>query len=120
MEPGPCRRATWTTFIDLLLMPDLFAYEQKIYCLIDPITLDVMYIGKSGNPKRRYRHHVSSVINARYKGVKGDWIRYLKEFHNTKPILSVLCYCSQDDVDLWEHYYTKIFSGYPWLTRRRS
>lgn len=86
---------------------------QRIYCLIDPITFDVMYVGKSGNPKRRYRHHVSPVINARYKGVKGDWIRYLLEFHNERPILAVLRECSEEDVDLWEHYYTKIFSGYP-------
>lgn len=83
-----------------------------IYALIDPITNDVMYVGKTKCLRNRYRAHVSLSINARYKGVKGDWIRYLA-FHNDKPIVAILNDVPDRTQQEWEHFYIKLFKCCP-------
>lgn len=69
--------------------------------------------GKSSDLVHRYRSHVSLKVNKRYKGVKGDWIRYLA-WHGLKPELHILkTNVSCDDATLWEYYYCKLFSCCP-------
>jgi hypothetical protein len=89
---------------------------MTIYCLIDPITWDVMYVGKTTNTGKRYGHHVSLAVNSRYKSTKGDWIRYLREFHDLKPIMQILTECIDAVSHLYEHIYFKLFGGYKTLT----
>jgi len=75
-----------------------------------------MYVGKTGNPGRRLRHHASLAVNKRYKSTKGDWIRYLREFHDLKPIMQILTECIDVVSHLYEHFYFKLFGGHTMLT----
>lgn len=56
-----------------------------IYCLKDPVTRDVRYIGKTDNLKKRLDGHLSS--SSKEKNYLGNWLRSLK---GEKPILAVL------------------------------
>ncbi len=38
---------------------------SSIYVLIDPVTLEVRYVGKTNNPKERLRAHVSPHVYMR-------------------------------------------------------
>jgi hypothetical protein len=82
-----------------------------IYVLIDPITWEVRYVGKTKNPPKRYDHHVSRKCNERYTGPKGDWIRELLD-QGVKPIMDILTQCPDDVSHLYEYRYAKLFSGY--------
>jgi hypothetical protein len=48
-----------------------------IYCLIDPIDNKIKYVGKSVNPKNRYRYHVNP-HNTDTNKHKKNWINKLK------------------------------------------
>lgn len=55
-----------------------------IYCLKDPTTGDVRYIGQTNSLKNRLRAHFTT--SAREKTRLGNWLRSLSE----KPIIAVL------------------------------
>lgn len=69
----------------------------KIYCLADPITGRVRYVGKSNNPTKRLGQHISLALGGR--GVKSKsasinvrkdvWIRSLVD-QDLKPELRIL------------------------------
>lgn len=56
-----------------------------IYCLKDPTTGDVRYIGKANNPKKRFIKHLRE--SSKRKNHLGNWLRSLK---GEKPILAIL------------------------------
>lgn len=56
-----------------------------IYCLKDPVTGDVRYIGKTDNLKKRFSEHIKG--SAKKKTYLGNW---LKSLSGEKPILAVL------------------------------
>lgn len=56
-----------------------------IYCLKDPTTGDVRYIGQTNNPKRRLKQHLKGSIKE--KTHLGNWLRSLE---GEEPILALL------------------------------
>lgn len=79
-----------------------------IYCLIDPRTLEVRYVGKTNNPKERIRAHISPHIYMRNNNKKCIWIEDLKR-NGLKPIMSILTTCSEKESQAYEFYYYKLF-----------
>lgn len=63
-----------------------------IYCLIDPFTQKVRYIGKSIRPRERLTNH----MNERSKCHRTHWLQELKRKGET-PIQGILEVCSADD-----------------------
>jgi hypothetical protein len=61
--------------------------DTFIYALIDPITENVRYVGKSVVPYRRYISHVKEVKNAKRR--KDRWINFLLK-QNRKPLFVIL------------------------------
>lgn len=57
-----------------------------IYALIDPITEEVRYIGKSNNPRKRYINHTTS---HHFQVHKSNWIKKLQS-QGMQPILLIL------------------------------
>ena len=63
-----------------------------IYALIDPITNEIRYIGKSHNPKQRLNHHV---FNSKHKKThKECWIYGLLQ-KNIRPKLIIIEECNE-------------------------
>jgi hypothetical protein len=67
-----------------------------IYALIDPITNEVRYVGRTNDPKRRMEGH----LNSSAKGNKGkfEWIAQLKA-QGKRPQMTILEECTPDT---WE------------------
>jgi hypothetical protein len=83
--------------------------KTYIYSLVCPINNCVKYIGKSNDPKSRFRKHVSlGDKNTGDNILKNEWIRCLLE-KNLLPILSIL---EEVDISEWkekEKYYIKLY-----------
>lgn len=58
-----------------------------IYCLKDPTTGDVRYIGQTKNPKKRLGSHCNTSIKERSR--LGNWLKSLAS-RREKPILTIL------------------------------
>lgn len=80
-----------------------------IYALIDPRDLIVKYIGKTNNPKERLRAHVSPHIYMRTNNNKCKWTEELKAL-GLKPIMDVLCSCTDLESENYEYRYFKLFN----------
>jgi group I intron endonuclease len=72
-----------------------------IYILIDPITKDVKYCGKTNDIKVRLSDHLK---NKKYNKEKIEWIYSLKN-KRLKPILDVIDIVDDEDWDFWEKYW---------------
>lgn len=82
---------------------------EKIYKLIDPITLDVKYIGYTKNPiKKRLKNHIRDSINNN-RSYKQKWIRSLLK-EGKLPIIKVVKYIRKDED--WEYYEKYYISKY--------
>lgn len=80
--------------------------ETFIYILIDPITKEVRYVGKSNNPKQRLRNHCNP---ARYRPThKFNWIRNLRS-ENLKPVLEIIDEVDVKEWKFWERYWISQF-----------
>jgi len=66
-----------------------------IYVLIDPRTDEVRYVGKSNDPKVRYRNHANHTKNK--KSHKEMWVKQLQSL-GMKPVLFVV---EETDEDHW-------------------
>ena len=77
-----------------------------IYVLKCPITNKIKYVGKSNNPKARYRNHLKKAHN---KGTyKRNWINSLKN-KGLKPVFEII---DEVNVNEWkekEKYYIKYY-----------
>lgn len=51
--------------------------NTHIYCLYDPRTDEIRYVGKSTNPQHRYRSHIGSAKRGEYRHHTANWIRKL-------------------------------------------
>lgn len=65
-----------------------------IYCLKDPVTFEVRYVGKTVNPKSRFSLHINQGGNSK----KSEWIAPLLE-GGLKPIFEILEEC---DASVWK------------------
>lgn len=79
-----------------------------IYALLDPITDEVRYIGKTVNPKYRLQQHIheSKTINNH----RGNWIKSLLR-EDKKPILKILKICPLSDFEKYETEYIKFYKS---------
>jgi len=78
----------------------------SIYGLIDPMTSQIRYVGKSDDPKRRYREHIKNAKNG-CKRYKHDWIRSLFK-KGREPVLIILQHYVKDwrkAEQFWVQYY---------------
>ena len=75
-----------------------------IYALCDPINSNVRYIGKSNNPKKRYRTHISEHGNY----YKLSWIKSLKR-KGLKPKLIIIDEVNIKDWKFWEMHYISLY-----------
>ena len=67
-------------------------YIDYIYALIDPITKEICYVGKTNNPQSRYAQHTSNPENWTGNGGKSVWVDSLNQI-NELPVMYVLdCY----------------------------
>lgn len=81
-----------------------------IYILIDPITLEIRYVGKTNNPKKRMRAHISPHVYMRHNNKKCIWIEELKAL-GLRPVMQVMTTCPADKSHLFEHMYFKLFNA---------
>ncbi len=81
---------------------------SNIYVLIDPITLEVKYVGKTNNPKERLRAHISPHIYMRTNNKKCIWTEKVKSM-GLRPVMTVLAKVSQEEEIFWEYFYWKLF-----------
>lgn len=75
-----------------------------IYILIDPISNQIRYVGKTDNLRKRYNHHL---IDNR-KSYKSAWIKSLK-VQGLKPIIEVIDEVSINEWVFWEKYWISQF-----------
>lgn len=74
--------------------------KVHIYCLKDPITFEIKYIGRTKNDlKSRLRGHIASSKRAKFKTRKQNWILNLIS-KNIKPIIEKLI-----EIEGWEESY---------------
>lgn len=80
-----------------------------IYCLMDPRTNLVRYIGKTINPKTRRYQHVSK--QSRWEdNFRTRWINSLLR-SKLKPIFKILEICPLDQFEIRESYYISVYKS---------
>jgi hypothetical protein len=82
-----------------------------IYCLIDPTNNDIRYVGKTVNPKNRFKYHVNPHITDTNKHKK-NWINKLK-VNNILPEMFIL-----DEIDCYDKEWI-IYEEY-WISQMKS
>lgn len=103
-----------------------------IYCLICPETNIVKYIGKSKDPIKRFRSHLSK-NNLLESTKKNNWlVSLLRE--NLIPVMEIIDEVPEKEIDYWERFYIQLFrswgfellngteggDGYDWTGRKHS
>lgn len=78
-----------------------------IYELIDPITNETRYIGKTKNLNVRYSGH----LNEKVLTYKGSWIKGLVK-NGLKPILNVIDKVESNEADYWECFYISLYKSW--------
>jgi len=78
--------------------------EVKIYVLKNPITNEIHYVGRSLNPKVRYRMHIHLSKKSKHKNKKDAWICGLLN-SNLKPSLEIIDITSEEDAIEKERYW---------------
>lgn len=78
-----------------------------IYCLIDPRTNQVRYIGKSDHPTQRYKEHLYQNRKTYLK----DWVKSLKK-ENLKPELIILDEVLLSEWEFWEKHYISLYKSW--------
>lgn len=82
-----------------------------IYGLIDPRTNQIKYIGKSDNPKKRLKEHISESRKKNKFGTKKEnWINKLFSL-NLKPKLKIINKVKFEEYNYWEEFYIKEYKN---------
>ena len=82
-----------------------------IYTLIDPITDEVRYVGKSIKPERRYREHLTVDSNTH----KSAWIKSLLK-KGMEPTLKIIEECDEGNWSDREKYWVSQYDNLSNLT----
>lgn len=77
--------------------------KNYIYVIKDPDTDEVVYVGKTKNPERRYKDHTRRCIG-KYRSLLDRWKNELLK-SNRLPKMNIIKECDSTDVDFWEKYY---------------
>ena len=78
-----------------------------IYELIDPITDETRYIGKTNNIIGRFSGH----LNDNSFTYKANWIKSLKK-RNLKPILNIIDEVNNEEAGYWEMFYISLYRSW--------
>ena len=81
---------------------------EYIYILVDPLTKQCRYVGKSKNPKRRLTQHIYRAKTKVLKTHSSSWIKSLLN-KGEKPI-QVVIDCVED-WRFWESFYIDYFKS---------
>lgn len=79
-----------------------------IYLLIDPITYQIRYVGKSDNPEKRYRSHIKENRNNTYKE---NWIKSLSEC-GMVPIMEIIDKVPSSEWGFWESWWISLLKSW--------
>lgn len=79
-----------------------------IYGLLDPITQELRYVGKSVSPFSRFRKHMAE--RNKYDFYKDRWIRKLYGL-NLKPELLIISIVPKNEWVFWEQFYISYFKA---------
>ena len=63
--------------------------KQFIYILKDPISMEIKYVGKSNNPERRLKSHMSEYSLIENWTSKNKWLKHLKN-NNLYPEMEII------------------------------
>jgi hypothetical protein len=80
-----------------------------IYILMDPITDEIRYIGKSINPTQRYRKHIYETKTKNLNNHKINWIKSLLN-KNLKPKMDIIDSIEGDWVWLEEYWISQFLT----------
>lgn len=81
-----------------------------IYCLVDPVTFERRYIGKTKNIKERYRKHLLPYC-LKSNTYKNRWLRKLLT-KGLKPLVMILSEVAEwEDVNEIEKFWIRIFKN---------
>lgn len=78
-----------------------------IYILVDPISNQIRYVGKTTDVKRRIRRHISERFL--HDSYKDRWIRKLID-NNHYPEIETIDIVSKDNWGYWEQFYISYFN----------
>ena len=86
---------------------------QKIYIyeLIDPITDETRYIGKTSNLKNRLYGHIFRTKTNIVFCYKENWIRSLLK-QNLKPIMNIIDEVDESESNFWERFYISLYKSW--------
>ena len=79
-----------------------------IYALLDPITEEVRYIGKTIDPKKRILEHIYDC--KRGSDYKSRWVNSLLD-RDLKPLMKLLKVCPLSEYQFYESEYIKIYKS---------
>lgn len=82
-----------------------------IYSLECPETNNVVYIGKSDNPKYRLRKHIEEAKRRILKSKKNNWIISLNR-KGLKPVLRVIDEVPETEWVFWEQHYISLYKAF--------
>ena len=81
-----------------------------IYILIDPVTQQVRYIGKTNNLKTRLREHCSSSCLVK-RTHKNNWIKSLLN-KGLKPLIETIDEINESEWQFWERHYISLYKSW--------
>mgnify|MGYP000976296680 CR=1 FL=1 len=86
--------------------------KQFIYSLVDPVTNEVRYIGKTSDLKNRYSRHLQKCYLEKYdkNTYKSNWIKSLLKV-GEKPIMNIIQECDSSNVNELEIYWINKFKN---------
>lgn len=77
-----------------------------IYALCDPKSHIIRYIGKSNDPEKRFKKHLTASIKA--KTHLGNWLQLLNSI-GLRPTLEILDEVVYSQWEFWEREYIRVF-----------
>lgn len=83
--------------------------ESFIYALLDPLTKEVRYIGKTVDISRRYKETLYQA--KKNKTYKANWIKALKK-KGLKPLLEIIDIVNFEEESFWEKHYISLFKSW--------
>ena len=84
---------------------------NSIYCLINPINNDIVYIGKSKNISKRYKDHCRKA-KGKYRCKLDKWKNELISSGNL-PVLEIIeQFDEYVDINFWEKYYISLYRSW--------
>jgi hypothetical protein len=82
-----------------------------IYELIDPITFETRYIGKTKQLNKRLNGHLWRAKNKLSFVYKENWIRSLLN-RNLKPIINIIDEVDKNEANFWEIFYISLYRSW--------